>query len=180
MAPLVQRWFATLPVPSAVKPVLPLRRRATPAACSRCWPIPSYWSHSGARARRPGRGPPATASCSCWPAACALWLRRGSRECFRTQASDSVTSVERSVARWTALAFVPSSLMLGVTTHISTDLASFPLLWVLPLAAYLLTFVLVFATRDRGSRARIVARALPVLVLCRARFGRACRSRRRG
>ena len=38
--------------------------------------------------------------------------------------------------------------MLGVTTHISTDLASIPLLWVLPLAAYLLTFVLVFATRE--------------------------------
>jgi len=47
--------------------------------------------------------------------------------------------------RWLALAFAPSSLLLGVTTFISTDIASVPLLWVIPLALYLLTFVLVFA-----------------------------------
>src|SRR5215470_15042638 len=39
---------------------------------------------------------------------------------------------------WIALAFVPSSLLLGVTTYITTDLAAVPLLWVLPLAIYLL------------------------------------------
>lgn len=49
--------------------------------------------------------------------------------------------------RWLALAFAPSSLLLGVTTHIATDIASVPLLWVIPLALYLLTFVLVFARR---------------------------------
>ncbi|MFH1267013.1 MAG: fused MFS/spermidine synthase [Planctomycetota bacterium] len=48
---------------------------------------------------------------------------------------------------WLALSFAPSSLLLGVTTHISTDIASVPLLWVVPLALYLLTFVLVFARR---------------------------------
>jgi spermidine synthase len=47
--------------------------------------------------------------------------------------------------RWVALAFVPSSLMLGVTTYITTDITPFPLLWVLPLSIYLLTFILVFA-----------------------------------
>jgi len=50
--------------------------------------------------------------------------------------------------RWLALAFVPSSLLLGVNTHISTDLVAMPLLWVVPLALYLLTFVLVFARRS--------------------------------
>ena len=49
--------------------------------------------------------------------------------------------------RWLALALVPSSLMIGVTTHITTDIASIPLLWVLPLALYLLTFVLTFSRR---------------------------------
>lgn len=48
---------------------------------------------------------------------------------------------------WLALAFVPSSLLLGVTTHITTDLAAVPLLWVVPLLLYLLTFVIVFARR---------------------------------
>jgi hypothetical protein len=47
--------------------------------------------------------------------------------------------------RWALLAAVPSSLMLGVTTYITTDLAAIPLLWVLPLALYLLTFIIVFA-----------------------------------
>ena len=48
---------------------------------------------------------------------------------------------------WLALAFVPSSLLLGVTMHITTDVAAVPLLWVLPLMLYLLTFVIVFARR---------------------------------
>lgn len=46
---------------------------------------------------------------------------------------------------WIALALVPSSLMLGVTTYISTDIAAIPLLWVVPLALYLLSFIIVFA-----------------------------------
>jgi tetratricopeptide (TPR) repeat protein len=49
--------------------------------------------------------------------------------------------------RWLALSLVPSSLLLGVTTYISTDIAAIPLLWVVPLALYLLSFVLVFARR---------------------------------
>jgi hypothetical protein len=47
--------------------------------------------------------------------------------------------------RWVALAFVPSSFMLGVTTHITTDVAAIPLLWMPPLALYLLSFIIVFA-----------------------------------
>ncbi len=47
--------------------------------------------------------------------------------------------------RWVLYAFIPSSLMLGVTHYATTDLASIPLLWVIPLALYLLTFILVFA-----------------------------------
>lgn len=49
--------------------------------------------------------------------------------------------------RWIVLALVPSSLLLGVTSHISTDVAAVPLLWVIPLALYLLTFVMVFSRR---------------------------------
>jgi hypothetical protein len=49
--------------------------------------------------------------------------------------------------RWVLLSFAPSSLLIGVTTYLSTDIASVPFLWVIPLALYLLTFVLVFAQR---------------------------------
>jgi len=50
--------------------------------------------------------------------------------------------------RWLGLAAVPSTLMMSVTTFISTDIASMPLLWVVPLALYLLTFVIAFSDRQ--------------------------------
>lgn len=59
--------------------------------------------------------------------------------------ADRVAGRERLV--WIGLAFIPSSLLLSVTSYITTDVAPVPLLWVLPLALYLLTFTLAFATR---------------------------------
>lgn len=50
-------------------------------------------------------------------------------------------------ARWVALAFVPSALLMGVTGYVSTEIAAVPLLWVIPLSLYLLTFVVTFADR---------------------------------
>jgi SAM-dependent methyltransferase len=62
---------------------------------------------------------------------------------------------------WIGLSLVPSSLMLGLTTYLTTDIASVPLLWTLPLALYLLTFILVFA--KVGNRLTpLAARALPI------------------
>lgn len=49
--------------------------------------------------------------------------------------------------RWVLLSFVPSSMLLAVTTYLSTDVASIPLLWIVPLAIYLLTFVIVFSRK---------------------------------
>ena len=48
---------------------------------------------------------------------------------------------------WILLATAPSSLLLGVTAHITADVASVPFLWVPPLALYLLTFVIAFQSR---------------------------------
>ena len=47
--------------------------------------------------------------------------------------------------RWILWGFVPSSLLLGVTSYVTTDVGSAPFLWVLPLAAYLMSFILAFA-----------------------------------
>ena len=58
---------------------------------------------------------------------------------------DDITWARRF--RWIGLAAVPSSLMLGVTSYMSTDIAAIPLFWVLPLALYLLSFILVFMPR---------------------------------
>jgi hypothetical protein len=66
--------------------------------------------------------------------------------------------------RWVACAFVPSSLLLGVTTYLSTDIAAVPLLWVIPLALYLLTFILVFA-RFTIVPHKVIVVVMPVLIL---------------
>jgi hypothetical protein len=66
--------------------------------------------------------------------------------------------------RWMLLALAPSSLLLGVTQHISTEIAAVPLLWLIPLALYVLTFVNVFARRPL-IRHSWMLRAQPVLVM---------------
>ncbi len=53
-----------------------------------------------------------------------------------------------SYLSWIVLALVPSSLMLAVTQHITTDVAAVPLLWVVPLAIYLLTCIFAFSRRQ--------------------------------
>ncbi|MBI5528119.1 MAG: fused MFS/spermidine synthase [Deltaproteobacteria bacterium] len=66
--------------------------------------------------------------------------------------------------RWVACALVPSSLMLSVATYVSSDVAAVPLVWVLPLALYLASFVLVFARRPLVPQAT-AQRALPALLV---------------
>lgn len=65
---------------------------------------------------------------------------------------------------WLLLAFAPSSLMLGVTTLITTDLASAPLLWIVPLALYTGTFIIAFARRPVPGRAATLILQGTVLV----------------
>src|SRR6266511_2173700 len=81
-------------------------------------------------------------------------------------ATETASSVDgaflwQSRLRWVVLAFVPSSLMLGVTNYLGTDIVSFPLLWVVPLALYLLTYILSF-TRKRVLPIRWLARSVPI------------------
>ncbi len=66
--------------------------------------------------------------------------------------------------RWLLLAALPSSLLLSVTTHLSTDIAPMPLLWVVPLGLYLLTFVVAFGRWPPAAR-RFVGRVAP-MALC--------------
>jgi hypothetical protein len=65
----------------------------------------------------------------------------------RTEETDAPAPSLILRARWIFLAAVPSGLLIAVTAHISTDVAAAPLLWVLPLSLYLLTWVLVFQSR---------------------------------
>jgi hypothetical protein len=69
------------------------------------------------------------------------------------------------VSRWVALAFVPSSLMLGATIYITTDIAAIPLLWVIPLALYLLSFILVFSRLPAWVHKSMLLLMLPLVLL---------------
>src|SRR4029453_12346392 len=102
-------------------------------------------------------------------ALCALTLR-WKPAVVATGAATAVEPLEdrppwRRRLYWVALAFVPSSLLLGATTYITTDLAAVPLLWVLPLAIYLLTFILAFGRWPRLLHRLVVAATLPVVLL---------------
>ncbi len=66
-------------------------------------------------------------------------------------------------ARWVLFSAVPSGLLVAFTTHLSTDIAAAPFLWVVPLALFLLTFVLVF--RDKPVIPHgILVRIQPLLI----------------
>jgi hypothetical protein len=74
---------------------------------------------------------------------------------------------------WIGLAFVPAALVTAFTVHITTDVASAPLLWVIPLAIYLLTFVLVFRDPPLLSREALLfvhLVALAVVFVALTRF----------
>ena len=83
----------------------------------------------------------------------AAWALRGQpadRSRVATDTSNPARAAgvkNRERVRWTALALVPSSLLLGITTYLTADIAAVPLLWVVPLVVYLLTFILTFARR---------------------------------
>ena len=80
-------------------------------------------------------------------AACAfvLWKTRQNKVIAQDSSpEENPLSLTRKL-HWMALAFVPSSLLLGLTNFISTDIASVPLLWIIPLTLYLLSFVIVFS-----------------------------------
>jgi hypothetical protein len=97
---------------------------------------------------------------------CALFVGPGPQT-SRIASAERITAYRR--VRWILLAMIPSSLLLGTTTFITTDIAAVPLLWIVPLALYLLSFILVFASRPIVPH-RIMVRLQPVAVLWVALF----------
>jgi hypothetical protein len=166
-APLMQRWFATLPIAPARDPyflyaasnlgsmvalvAFPLLLEPMVGVRHLTW----LWTA--------GYVVLAIATAACW-----VILRsfpdRAREDSARGEPRDRQQSLAASTRwRWVLLSFVPSSLMLGVTTHISTDVAAVPLLWIVPLALYLGSFVLAFGT-SQVLPGGWLARILPALV----------------
>lgn len=97
------------------------------------------------------------------PCALALW-RFAPVELEATRLTPLASPSPRRRLHWIALAFVPSSYLLGITTFITTDIAAVPLFWIVPLALYLLSFILVFLKKPLLTQAR-VARLLPISIV---------------
>jgi hypothetical protein len=76
-----------------------------------------------------------------------LLLTKGRGPAANPQAPAEAAPTWTDALTWMAFAAVPSGLLVAVTAHLSTDVAAAPLLWVVPLALYLLSFVIVFQTR---------------------------------
>lgn len=72
-------------------------------------------------------------------------------------AAQAVEAVKEKAAKlgvrrqlwWIFLAFLPASLQLGLVSHLTTDVASFPLLWIIPLTIYLATMIVAFGRKSR-------------------------------
>jgi hypothetical protein len=101
-------------------------------------------------------------------ALCGLQLLRDST----AEAADDLSLAEKADAasigwrqrlRWIGCSLVPSGLLIALTSFITTDVASAPFLWVLPLAVYLATFIAVFRDRELISQAALLDR-LPLVV----------------
>lgn len=85
------------------------------------------------------------------PAACGVAVEAGAAPAWRDRLA------------WIGLSAVPSGLLVALTAHLSTDVAAVPLLWVVPLALFLLTFVLAF--REGGGGLHRVMLAMQPLLL---------------
>lgn len=147
--PMLQSWFATTGHPAAKDPYFlsaasnagsMLALLAYPLAIEPLFALPEQSTSWTA-----GYALLALATVGC---AAALWKSRPPEVPVAAEEPQQAPPLGwKRVAHWVALAFVPSSLMLGVTTYITTDIASAPFIWVIPLAFYLLSFILVFARR---------------------------------
>ena len=165
-APLLQRWFATAQGRGSVDPYFLYAASNVGSFVSLIvYPTiiePALALSTQTRVWSIGYSAAVLLTLVC---AVVMWRRapRSSDVTAASTASAEVVTWGRR-ARWIGLSFVPSSLMLAVTAYISTDVAAVPLLWVVPLALYLITFVVTFS----AYASRVVAmchRAFPLVML---------------
>jgi hypothetical protein len=95
----------------------------------------------------------------------AVAIRAGEKGPAAVEEKDGQAGIPRFILlRWVLYAAIPSSLMLSVTQYLTTDIASAPLLWLPPLALYLLSFINAFARRPWISD-WLLARAVPMVAI---------------
>lgn len=78
---------------------------------------------------------------------CSLTLSKSSEAAESSQGKATPEPSARTTAYWIVLAAIPSGLMLSTTLHLTTDIVAMPLIWVIPLGLYLLSFSVAFAAK---------------------------------
>jgi SAM-dependent methyltransferase len=97
-----------------------------------------------------------------------LWQTPSQANAVEAPIGEATTIGWKRRLYWIALAAVPSGLMLSTTSHLTTDLMAMPLLWVIPLGIYLLSFSVAFA--DHRTFANIFTRMAPVVLVIAGSF----------
>jgi len=92
------------------------------------------------------------------------FIRRSSTRSFAVEESSTGRIHWSSGLRWIALSALPGALLIAVTSHMTLDVAAVPFLWVIPLALYLVTFILAFSS-DKFCRTGVI---LPFWILATA------------
>jgi len=85
----------------------------------------------------------------------ACWRRRTATAPMTGEAVDlrrPAAASPQPLVRWLLLSMFPCMLLMGATTHLTSEIAPMPLLWIVPLALYLASFVVAFS-HDRWSAA---------------------------
>ena len=169
-SPLIQKWFASTGHRHAADPYF-LYSASNAGSLLALVAYPA-WLEPRMRVAQQGRlwawsyGLFVLLTMAC--AACLWWSPRAMDAGAPVQPAPEASPAERPSRgrrlRWIWLSFIPSSLMLSVTTYFSSDVAVVPLFWVVPLAVYLLTFVLAFA-RHPLLPLPLLRRALPILLV---------------
>jgi spermidine synthase len=94
----------------------------------------------------------------------AIWTVPADSQSLTETSTKKTTWAER--AKWIFYAAPPSALLVAVTTHLTTDVASVPLIWLPPLALFLLTFIVAFsAVGDRIAEAAAPLKFMVVFLL---------------
>jgi SAM-dependent methyltransferase len=172
-APLLQKWFASTGHPAARDPYFlyaasnlgsMLALLGYPFVIEPRLPLRTAEWSSQARLWSGGYVGLAVLTLAC---AIALWRSGRSSEAAEVAGPEAEPAppTARERLRWIALAFVPSSLLLGATTYITMDIAAVPLLWVLPLAVYLLTFIVAFGHWPASLHRLVTAILTPAVLL---------------
>lgn len=160
-APLMQSWFGRSASPDAANPYF-LYAASNLGSFAALLAYPLLFEPTTALGTQARLWSAGFVLLALMVALCGLTVLRGGVTPFVESAAEPVTWRQRG--RWTLLAFVASGLLLSTTTHLTTDIAAMPLLWVIPLSVYLISFVLAFG--DNGPRwTRQAQRAAPVALL---------------